>query len=719
MLTERLDESDARETVAVACTVAAVVLAKIYWISRIGFDDPLMPVLEALGLSLFLIATPVWLTRALAGNSWWKSQSVITLGCMALSVIAGMAAGVTGSSSVIAFAITGYALALLTLVQWLRRGPVLKSIAFIVGASVFTGWCAGVIWGSRYKMPLFWETLTVRANIHHDTFYYGAIANMMDTYGVPSTGLDGIPVIHYHFGSPWMFAQWSHLLRVDVLSFYSLGYPVIVLPLFFSAVLLLAVEARRVFGSVTEVPLRSDWRVWLVFLAATVGFIPTVALDALAVWNSNAFISESYLIGMPVFFLLLGAAVAFWKGNVWGETGRGSVSAAIFLIVLLPVMLAVSGFLKISLMLLPLGVGCWLFIRLALYRRPLAVASLVLSFIAVGLTYRLISLPEQNGGISPLHFMRFDAAEGWQQFFPLVHLLWSGVYAGMRMWEEGVSDLRGLGDALRRRTMIDVEILFAVAVLGFLPGEIVSIHGGSAVYFSDVQRWLALAFIVARLPLWVAKWRAREIMPRERTPGAGSVRLSTLLAIFVALPFVITLFVNLAQWPVRVLRANVTLRRELIGQSGAQLAGFRQLTDQAVLTAGEKKSAYYPIVTALREIALLPKEERRHALLFIPQSNTQYWSMFVDDGRCEFTPLIAPAISSVAMLDGMPAASCRETEQYNMPLYHPRTGPQMPDAVSDEALCRKARAKGFKEVIALEAPDEVSLRRRRLDCYLD
>jgi hypothetical protein len=549
-------------------------------------------------------------------------------------------------------------------------------------------------------MPLFWETMSFKANVHHDTFYYGNIANMLETYGVPTTGLDGIPTIQYHFGSPWMFAKWSHLIGVDTLTFYSLGYPIVVLPLFFASLLLLTAELRVAFAMPVTPPLRADWRMWLVFLAASVGFIPTGALDALAVWNSNAFISESYLIAMAIMFLLFGVAVRFWRNDA--NRSAGSMSAWGFLVEFLPLAVALLGLLKISQMLLSLGLAVYLFVRLKLYRRPVAVSSIAAMTVLCAISYRFVSLPEQDIGLSPLHFMRFDAAQGWQQFFPLIHFMWTWVYVGMRIWEEGARDLRGLFDVLRSRRLIDAEILAIFAILAFLPGEIVSIHGGSAVYFSDAQRWLALSFIAARMGLWVKEWhaiKAGHTSARGETQrGVNGIRLKVLLGVFVAAPFAITLLMNLSQWPMRVLRTNITLRRELVAQGG------------------EAKSLYYPIVTALRDIARLPLEERQKTLLFIPQTSTQYWSMFTADGRCTYTPLIAPAIASVAMLDGMPSPGCAVTDQYNMPRYQPRLHAQSEADVTDVALCEKARAKGFSRVLVLDAPAEVAPRRRRIDC---
>jgi hypothetical protein len=686
-----------RETAVVGTTVMAVVLAAVYWISRVGFDNPAPPVLAALGLSLFLIATPLWLARIMrrvSSTAWWTSLPVVSLLCIALTVGAGIVSGRTGVSAALPFAIVGFVLAGITCVRWATSptASLKSSLLFIAGAIVFAVWCAGVVWGSRYKMPLFWEALAFKANIHHDTFYYASMANMLETYGVPSTGIDGVPVIRYHFGSPWVFAKWSDLLGTDVLSFYSLGYPIVVMPLFFCSLLTLSAGLRDEFANLDARPLRSDPRAWLIFFAATVGFIPTVALDGLAVWNSNAFISESYLIGMSVFFLLAGAGIAF-RRPLLEMTRIAGAEAFTFLMLFAPLMLAGLGLLKISLMLLAFGAALYLVLRLRLYRRMIVLVSLVVSAIAVGLTYLLVSVPAHNTGLSPLHFMRFDTADGWQQFFPLVHFLWTWVYLGVRAWEEGVRDFASLGAALRDNRLIDAEALAVIAVLGFLPAEVVAIHGGSGVYFSDVQRWLALSFIVGRIGQMTWKFSVGRAGAQD---GMRSVRLSTLLLAIVAAPFVATLMVNLAQWPGRVLKANVALRREL----------------------ATEPSAYQPIVTALRDIARLPDEQRRRSLLVIPHSSSQYWSMLTADGRCSFTPMIAPAIASVAMLDGTPPPTCDVTDQYNLEVYPTRARPQTSHDVTDQSLCEKARVKGFDHLIVLEAAEGQMPRRRRVDCYL-
>ncbi|MEO8576702.1 MAG: hypothetical protein ABI556_08385 [Gemmatimonadales bacterium] len=726
------DDLDDRATVVVGGCIASMVLGALYWASRIGFDNPVTPVLEVVGMSMFILATPLWLMRFSQGSRvvvahWSASQPALMLLCIALMAMFGMLAHATSVALAPWLAIPGGVFALLTIVFWLRRARVISTFLYLLGSVWFTVWTAGVVWGSRYKMPLYWETFMLRGDVHHDPFYMTSMSSMLETYGVASIGIDGIPVAHYHYGAAWLFTKWAHLIGTDALSFYSLGYPVIVIPAFFAAIVLLAIEIRGVLPPESERALRSDYRVWLVLVAATIGLIPTDALDGLAIWNANVFISESYLIAVPVFMLVVGAGIAFWKSDAYravaaeGSEGvevqpaRTQQTAAMsFLLAFLPLMLLLLGFLKLSLMLLCLSLILYIAFRLGLWRRWSVGLSLALCVIVSALTYPVVAVAAQNGGISPFNFMRYDVAEGWQQFFPLLNLIWTWVYIAGRFWEDRITTARELGLAIRSAAILDVELVFLVALVGFLPGELVSIHGGSAVYFSDVQRWFALAFIISRVGTWARKWRAiRHSQALRAQPSGGwrDVRLSTILRVFVAAPFVITLLLNSINWPKRVVRANIALRTEIATKGGGGL-----ITDPRVLKRGVARTTYYPLVTALRDIASLPLEERRASALFIPQTYRDYWGMFDSDERCTYVSLVAPSVSTVAMIDGMPAYGCKVTEQYNMSSYTPRRRPQVAADITSDALCRKARAAGFSEVLVL-APDKIGVpRRSRIAC---
>lgn len=702
-------EIDDRETVVVGGAIAAIVLSAVYSVSRLGFESHGAETLRSLGLSLFLLALPYWLWRALRRRDsdfvWARSHPFLGIATIVLTAAVALASGPFASGAGIVLAVLGGIGAALVLFSWLRNGAYRSRIVFTLGAVALSGWAAGVVWTSRYKMPLYWETFATSANVHHDPLYVVAMGNTLRTYGVPSTGLDGVPVTLYHYGTPWLFSRWADLIGTDLLSFYSLGYAVILIPLFLASVAMLATEARK--ASLLSRPLgwlRSNWWGWLALAIGTVGIIPDSALYAMAVWNAHVFISESYLGGLPVFMMALATGLIAW---------RAEKRSPMLLLVFFPLILAVLAFLKLSLMALLFALIVYVLFRTRALRTVIGFASALLMFVAGYLAYEAVSLPAHNGGVSPFHFIRYQTAPGWHQFFPLVHFAWTWIYVGGRIFEEGITDLRSLWTAVKDRSIIDVELLLGVTVLGFLPGAILIIHGGSAIYFSDVPRWLALALVIARAGHWVNLWRERR---GDRQP-TGSMRLAPLLWIFVAAPFVVTLVLNAVKPPLRLARQNVALRSKIISLADSSRSrGGRVLLDPSLLRAGVQRGRYYSLVSELRDAERIPTEMKRDMLLFIPQSYELYWDMFDSDDRCTYVGLVAPAISELALIDGMPAFGCDITDQYNMQSYTQRTREQTAADVTDTALCAKVREKGFGKVMIVSPGPEGNPRRRVLDC---
>jgi hypothetical protein len=274
------------------------------------------------------------------------------------------------------------------------------------------------------------------------------------------------------------------------------------------------------------------------------------------------------------------------------------------------------------------------------------------------------------------------------------------------LYEERISDLNGVWAAVKSRSIIDVELLLGVSLLGFLPGELIVIHGGSAIYFSDVPRWLALALVIARAGHWVRLWRER----RSSVVAVRSWRLATVLALFIIAPFAVTMMLNAVKPPLRLMRQNVALRAAIASQTAAA-------TDTtAVATSGLAAGKYFNLVNGLRSIESIPSSERAEMLLFIPQSYELYWRMFDYDERCSYVGFVATAVSGMALLDGMAPFGCDVTDQYNMQAYAPRQRAQTAADVTDAAICMQAGRKGFKRVLVFEADSTEVPRRRIVQC---
>lgn len=700
-----------RETVVVGATLVAMLTSAAYVTARWGFVTSVESVLRPLGLSLFILTSPYWVIRLLPHHAR-AAHHLLTLGAILITALAGLTgAAARMPGAFISF--TGLLSGAAAVISWLRRDNLRSRLPFVPAAFAIAIWAIGVIWTSRYKMPLYWETLGTTANVHHDPLYVAAMGNMISTYGVPSTGLDGVPYVHYHYGSAWLLSQWAALTDTDLLSFYSWGYVVVLLPLFLAAIGFLAIEAaaaipklERTRAQEGPVPdrggngvlhLATNRWAWLVLAVASIGVLPERALYDMAVWNAHVLISESYLAGLTVFLLVLAACLRL----------RAHLGTTRVLYAFLPIALAALGFLKVSLMVLLLAIVMYLALRTGKWKSRLISGALFLMVVICAATFSVVALTAHNGGISPFNFIRSSTPPGWHQFFPLIHFAWTVVYLTGRLWEEGAASFRAIKEAVLAGRLVDAELVLLLAVLGFLPGELLLIHGGSAIYFSDVQRWVAVALTMSRAGWWITLRRERQASSPEiiGTPERGkriaSMRLSTILAIFILAPFAFTMLANTVKPALRLARQNLSTRSAIIANADTGPSSHRsRLFDAAALARGIDRGRYRDLIEALRNL-----EARRASdmALFIPQSYRLFWEMFDRDDRCTYTPLVAPAVSGLALIDGMPYFGCVVTDQYNMNAYQARVRLQSPRDASDAAVCARATAKGFRRVAKLFA----------------
>jgi hypothetical protein len=59
------------------------------------------------------------------------------------------------------------------------------------------------------------------------------------------------------------------------------------------------------------------------------------------------------------------------------------------------------------------------------------------------------------------------------------------------------------------------------------------------------------------------------------------------------------------------------------------------------------------VIALLRGLDRLPLEEKRRSLLYIPKTNRQFWDLLHTAYSPKDSPLVAPALSGIAMLDGL------------------------------------------------------------------
>ena len=707
------------ETVVVFSSVVSLSIALVYCVMRSGFQNPLGPIAATVGLSLFQIGFP-YAGRSLAEATdrplehWYGSYPFLWLVGIVLSGILGWLTPRVGLNPMPLLALVGVTAFLLAFVRWLRLRGALRSVVFLAGFALFGVWAAGVVWGRLYKSPIFLEMLIADGKVHHDGLSLAALAGMLRTYGVASMGVDGLPYLPYHWGSAWLFAQWVNLTETTVLSFYQLGYAVTVIPFFFGALLAFAVELRRARNG-AEAFLRHPLT-WGVFLVGCIGFLPLAGLDAMGVWTSNYLISESYAIAIPCALMVAATAFIFHRSRrtAGGDFARLGPLEGFFALIFLPVAIVVLGYLKISVMILGYVVVLYLILRIRVYHRPLYFIGAAILTIGVIIAYVQVSLPAHREGIAPFDFLTGYVSRPWWPFFVLVHLLWVWIYAVVRIRQAGLQTLGDIGQAIRAKQIVDVEAVVVLGLVGLLPGLALHIDGGSAFYFSDVQRWLALALVLSVIP--VASSESSLVDPSQARPasanrgGVSRISARTVLIVFVLIPVAAAVVENAAYWPLRMVRANVETRRtlypaRLASAIPAGVHGFRYLRDPSLLAMGLRASSRYPVVAFLTGISRAPIDERRRTALFIPQDDERYWTILSRPGACSFQSLVAPALSEHVMLDGMPAFGCPVSRYYGMGSYPPRKRAQLSTDTTDIVLCARATRWGLDRVLLVRFTD--------------
>jgi hypothetical protein len=359
-----------------------------------------------------------------------------------------------------------------------------------------------------------------------------------------------------------------------------------------------------------------------------------------------------------------------------------------------------------------LGLGALLFaaLRTSLFRRWQTVVAGALSVAVAVMVWPTISAPSHQEGVALFDFMKGFVPLDWWQFFFLFHLFWPIAYATVRIRRERISTLGELADAIRARRLLDVEIVAAVAIAGVLPGLVLHIDGGSAFYFSDVQRWLSLTLLLGVVPAILGSRRA------TRSTTLKSVAIGLL-----ALPFAFSMAKNTVYWAERMLRANVATRHALYPpeQSALIVPSLRSVTllaDAETLRDGLHRSRNFGVVSELIRLGEAPLPERRRTALFIPQTERAYWGLLTRKGDCTFDGFIAPSLAATAMIDGMPPLGCELTPYYGIGESTPRTGPQTAADAEPATLCARARKSGMARVIVLRFGGPAASRSSVVDC---
>jgi hypothetical protein len=719
---------DAKATAAVFAGTMATGLAIFYALARVGFTTDPIPIFLSLGLSLFFLCLPSGYlllaqhSKIDTQKSWAMSDTMIAVAGIGVVTLWGMLVPELGKFNISPLlASLGYLLFLAVMVGWWRTRASWLNMLIPLGGAVFAIWSTGLIWGYGFNSPLFLETLAL-GHAHRDPLFHATVASMIQTYGIPSTGLDGLPYMYYHWGSHWLAAQWSSVLGTSPLEFYQLGYYIIIAPLFIYSMLSFSVDVRSLSHQLdTTWSMRRDVLLWVIFISAFVGLIPIEVRTELVI-PPTFFTSPSQSAGLAGFFFFMSLILISFTNIYQNQRLMHNWKQVFFLIGIIPVCVIILGFLKISHM--PLFFISYLYIvwKLNHYKSWAFILSLIITSSSFLLTlYWAHPFGEEIYSATPTSSFLFKMSHINMFFFFIFAFFFSWCYAALRLYEERIRSVTDVIHLFQSNRIIDLELLFVLCVVGISPAFVFALSGGDAGNFYDVQRWVAVSLLVAHTGTLYTLWSSfSEKIRHSQVRWLGYAAISAtgflLFGVFV---------LDYIRQGKNGIETNVGTRIALKEEQAS--INHREVAIEQVLIANELLPAYtdwlqpyyerrkvHALIIALQSLSELPVTEKRDSLLFIPRSTTLYWDQ--ENIECAATPFIAPSITGIAMLDGLPASGCNSWAFRNRFYGYSAYAYSPPPNVDPSELCSRVKDAGFSRIIILDQNTNDMIVTRHLSC---
>ncbi|MEO5602401.1 MAG: hypothetical protein ABIR06_15885, partial [Cyclobacteriaceae bacterium] len=565
-----------------------------------------------------------------------------------------------------------------------------KENLIIIGISIsFAIWVASIFWGYGVYSPLYFESFAIELP-HVDTLFHIAMAEMIKTYGVPSVGIEGITYFPYHFGSHFLFVQLSHLLRMDMIIFYPMAFPIIFLSLFFKIFLQFIYTISNKTNSLKITEPKYAILFWLVFFWGFIGLVDFNYLNRAGAATYAVLLSESYTLSLIILFVLLDLCFRFWKSYCAGsETLSEKI---IFSLILAPFLFAFIGLVKISTLYIALSLAGYTFLRLKLFRNAVFTFSILVTVILSACI--LLSTHQFNKGQGEIDFFHYLEAyiDVPLIVFFILFYWWVLALAFIVIYKFRHKKEVQSG----KLNFYALELALTASVMGFLPAAFLKLHGGSANYFMEPQIWLALAFTLSCLG------SVNDLMVFN-----NSKRKVLTLVLFLACLFFIGQ--NFKHHFKLLGYKNLSLRKYMVDKSANLMIPRRRLL-QATFHSGKttrdnfRAILYQPQLSINDDVEFIffkrlhelnKREDRLSTFVFIENKHGLH-SAF----SCNAIPFVIPVLTGMATLHGIPYDYCPATD-YGFDQYplEPRT--EIGRINKPAELCAEIEKAGKKKLIIL------------------
>ncbi|MFZ0800484.1 MAG: hypothetical protein WCA13_17385 [Terriglobales bacterium] len=649
---------------------------------RGGFPTPFGALLKMAGISLLVVNAGAFGAR----KHWLLCRPMVSL--LTLLIVTAIGLSPIGRSALIAAVIAS---AGGVVCAWNLLAVVARTGFLRTGALLTLGLFLGF-----YAESMYWRVSSVHDVVYPESIIAGraaadvaeqaAVVNMISTYKVASTGLDGLLPLKYHNGSLWIAEGLRRLCGFRAIDFLAFGYGILLIPLYFVAFFgcaeMLRAAVRREFDAPPLI-------FWAASVVAFVGVFPFTDDPLHLNFNEIIINSDSFLLAVTLSLLLIGAGVWFHeslcaRGFVW------TLHEKIALAVVLPAALGLIGWAKISqiyLLLVLVVYLCWRVKWLRTWPFLLGTALSALAFAVMLYGER----GANKSSFAPLNFDRISPE--WVPYFFVFYFAWAWLFLLVWARFHGVRTLGELVRAANAGDLILVELVFVTVVAGLIPYLLINFYSPNWKYFTEFQGVVAGVFVVAFLP----QFRLADMLQRVRD---GSLRLTSALLLGFTVAMCGHLFVTTVAAAYRMLKRGCETRAVLAGMPATawrQELGQIKARRSVVVAALANRVR---LTQCLDRLGQQPVEQRRGTVLYIPKTNRAYWDMRqLGDGT---TPFIAPALAGLPMVAGLPeyedigwAAVGWGYPQYQLP-----SKPEPPTENLGRAI-DKAREDGFRQLLVL------------------
>jgi hypothetical protein len=670
-------------TIFPLCLVSGFLLAGCFL--RFGFTDSYC--LELIGLSgfsFFVLLLPKIISYKTEifkiSTEGFISISII-LTCALLSALLDTGF-LYGSISTIGLLF--FATHLFNLLRKVKKMCLSSVFEFLLYA-FFTLYVISVIWGGPHLRPTFIETLVASKPFfleqgfnNADTLYNLSIAQMLKHYNAPSTGLDGIPTIYYHYGSHWIASKISSFTGLHLVIVYNLGYPIILVPLFFKVFIEFALTIQQRCFHRQKIGFIFIFILMFIFIE-----IPSHLYSG-GLLGTSGLVNDSFIISLTLLFVFLSSLVLFRENNL---------KSSLYFISIILLLIAATSLTKISTGFVLVCICGYLFLRFRLYRKTLCwlVMALIgmVFFGCLWITSENIPFGIRNfgmeGGTNEIfHFYKSTHAFEPFNWFVLFYL-WLYAAVILTFWKIHVSNSKNYFEDL-----LLAEVPFLVASVGVVPSIFMAFNGGNSMYFSGIQLFVSGAVVLGFVPF--IEEQIKKMFSKWKKVYLGTT------AIVLSLGILSLMYVEL-RWDFnKMIKINVQTRREILGIPVDP--DWRVKYDQSTFGIFSKPvhQAYDTIKFGKFVSALMEQEKNTSSSQLLFLNHQTLPTDFFRNIRCIETSFIGPAFSGHAMLDGL-SYNCGIGMYGDGYYQHNFAGVPHP---SQNQICDKAASKGFTQVVSFD-----------------